>query len=227
MHNGTYAKAVAAATALAEEQYKRTRGLDSIPADDETAKAVIQRQVTLQIGEIPQTTQSIMDVWQKLRDKAGYDVVKMREDMEDGQIDDENLRELWNEVATDDVKVDSTGKIGAWQAEQPHIQAAKDKVAAAVAAAKENTKASIAEAAKYQDNDEVSSALDELNEKLEELAEIEEEANEAQWKADAEAAQTSAETAKAEIEALKKKLDEKIAAAKPPATETETPATNT
>jgi hypothetical protein len=104
-------KAEAAAKEYAKEQYKRSRGIDTINYNtDKEAETIINRQVALMIGTVPKSTQMIMDAMTAIKNQTGYDIVRLREDLEDGKIDDANIRKIWNDVAKDEVKVDSERK---------------------------------------------------------------------------------------------------------------------
>jgi chromosome segregation ATPase len=106
-NGGAAAKAEEAARKYAEEQYKRSRGIDNIDPNDQDAKIIIDRQVALQMGTVPQTTQMIMDATTAFKNEYNYNIIDLREDLEDGKIDDADVREMWNEVASAEVRVDS------------------------------------------------------------------------------------------------------------------------
>jgi hypothetical protein len=105
---GIGAKAAAAAKEYAEEQYKRSRGTDTINYNtDKDAKTIIDRQVALMTGTVPKSTQMIMDAMTAIKNQHGYDIVDLREELEDGKIDDANIRQMWNDIAKAEVRVDS------------------------------------------------------------------------------------------------------------------------
>jgi hypothetical protein len=205
---GVYAEAVAAAEALAKAQYCRTRGINEFNENDEAAQQVIQRQVALQIGEIPQTTQVIMDIFDKIRKNNPHELATLRDDLEDGKIDNEAYRQMWNEYAPDSQKVDSTGAIGRYENEIALIKETQTTAQnlEAESTGIVNTLQQQIKNSKLENNEKVKQDLENLTRKQAELKQYIELAKNAKNRAEAENYATEMSKKNNELKALREQL---------------------